>query len=111
MRKIYFGLEFRREEVSIPPVPHSPGIGLKRHTLNIKHYLHKSYLHKKFILAYIRIMKLLKKNYFVKFIEELDFIELSTQAKLLREWNLHDNRLNDRSRYCFMFLHFEVAKV
>ena len=61
-----------------------PGIGLKRHTFNIKHYLHKSYLHKRFILAYIRITKLLKKNYCEKFIEELGFVELSTQAKHLR---------------------------
>ena len=42
--------------------PSAPGIGLKRHTFNIKHYLHKSYLHKKFILAYIQITKLLKKT-------------------------------------------------
>ena len=74
-------------EVNIPP---PPGIGLKRHTLSIKHYLHKSYLHKRFILAYIRITKLLKKNNFEKFIEEFDFVELSTQTKLLKVWVLHD---------------------
>ena len=41
-------------------------------------------LHKRLILAYIRKTKLLKKNYFEKFIEELGFVELSTQAKHLR---------------------------
>ena len=40
-------------------------------------------LHKRFILAYIRITKLLKKCYFEKFIEELGFVELSAQAKHL----------------------------
>ena len=59
------------------------GIGLKRHTFNIKHYLHKSYLRKRFILAYNRITKLLKKSYFEKFIEELSSGELSAQAKHL----------------------------
>ena len=34
---------------------------------------------------------ILKKNYFEKFIEELDFVELSTQAKYLRVWILHNN--------------------
>ena len=33
---------------------------------------------------YIRITKLLKKNYLEKFIEELGFVKLSTQAKNLR---------------------------
>ena len=33
---------------------------------------------------YIRITKLLKKNYLEKFIEELGFVKLSTQAKHLR---------------------------
>ena len=41
-------------------------------------------LHKRFILAYFRTTILLKKNSFEKFIEELDFVELSTQAKHLR---------------------------
>ena len=69
-------------EVNIPPLPPPPlQIRLKRHTFNIKHYLHKSYLHKRFILAYIQITKLLKKNYLEKFIEELGFVELSTQAE------------------------------
>ena len=46
---------------SCPP-PLLRDIGLNRHTFNINHYLHKRYLHKKFILAYIRITKLLKKT-------------------------------------------------
>ena len=62
-------------------------ISLKRHTFSIKYYSHKRYLLIRFILAYIRITKLLKKktkkNYFQKFIEELDFVELSTQDKHL----------------------------
>ena len=85
--------------------PAIPGIGLKRHTFNIKHYLRKSYLHKKFILAYIRITKLLKKNYFKKFIEDLHFVELSTQAKHLSGWKLHDDWLNDSPRYYCEFSH------
>ena len=32
-----------------------------------------------------------EKNYFEKFVEELDFAELSTQAKHLRVWILHDD--------------------
>ena len=48
-------------------------------------------LHKRFILVYMRIRKLLKKNYFEKFIEELGFVELSTQAKHLRASILHDD--------------------
>ena len=56
-------------------------------------------VHKKFIFAYIRIMKLLKKKYFEKFIEELDFVELSTQTKHLRVWILHDDGLNENQRY------------
>ena len=54
-------------------------ISLKRHTFNFKHYVHKTYLRKRFILVYIRITKN-KKKYFEKFIEELDFVELSTQV-------------------------------
>ena len=53
-----------RGEVNIPAIPF-PGIELKRNTVNVKHYLHKNYLHKKFILAiltYIRIMTLPKKK-------------------------------------------------
>ena len=67
------------------------GIGLKRHAFNIKYYLHESHLHKRSISTYIRITKLLKKNYFEKFIEELGFVELSTQAKHLRASILHDD--------------------
>ena len=75
-----------------PPCPPPPGIGLKLHTFNIKHYLNESYLHKRFILAYIRIKKLLKKkNYLEKFIEELGSEELSIQAKHLRTLILHDD--------------------
>ena len=58
-------------EVNIPPAPSpspSPAIGLKRHTFNIKHHLHKS--------LYIN-------SFFEKFIEELGFVELSAQAKHL----------------------------
>ena len=50
----------------------------------MKHYLRKSYLHKKFILVYSQITELLKKNYFQKFIEEFGFAELSTKAKHLK---------------------------
>ena len=80
---LWFGFYDKNLEgqLNIPP---SPGIELKRHTFSIKHYLHKSYPHKRFILAYIRITKLLKKNNFEKFIEELAFVELSTQVKLLK---------------------------
>ena len=75
-----------------PPCQSPPGIGLKRYTFNSKHYLNESYLHKRFILAYIRITKLLKKkNYLEKFIEELGSVELSIQAKHLRTSILHDN--------------------
>ena len=35
--------------------------------------------------------KLLKKNYFEKLIEELGFVELSTQAKFLRAWILRND--------------------
>ena len=38
------------------------------------------------------------KKYF-KFIEELDFVELSTQVKHLRVCVLHDDWLNDSPRY------------
>ena len=40
-----------------------------------------------------------QKNYFEKFIEELDFLKLSTQAKHLGVWILHDDCLNDSPRY------------
>ena len=33
------------------------------------------------------------KNYFDKFIEELDFVELHTQAKHPRVWILHDEQM------------------
>ena len=38
------------------------------------------------------------KSYFEDFIE-LDFVELSTEAKLLRVWILHEDWLNDNPRY------------
>ena len=64
--RLGFYVKHLEGKANIPPAyphPHpSPGIRLKRHTLNIEHYLHKSYLHKKFVLAYIRISKLLKKT-------------------------------------------------
>ena len=44
-----------------------------------------------FILAYVRVTKLLKKHHFEKFIEEFDFVELSTQPKYLRVWILHSD--------------------
>ena len=47
----------------------------------------------------LRIVKLLKKNYFKKFVEEPDFVELSTQAKHLRFWILYDDYLNDSPQY------------
>ena len=85
-------------------------VSLKQHGFNIKHYMHKTYLHKIFILVYIQIknfcaQKKTKQNknkqtsYFEKFIEELDFVEISTQAKHLRVCILHDDWLNDNSRY------------
>ena len=66
-------------------------ISLKRHTSSIKCYLFKNYLHKKFILTYIWITKLMKKNYFEKFLWEIDFVELHTQTKHLRVWILLDD--------------------
>ena len=68
-------------------------ISLKRHSFKVKHYIHKTYLRKMFILVYIPITKLQcsKKNYFDKFIEELDFAELSIQAKHLRVCILHND--------------------
>ena len=75
-----------------------PLVYLKRNIFNIKH-LNKS-LHKTFILAYIRITEqLIKKNYFEKFIEELDFVEFTIQAKHLRLWILQDDWLNGSPRY------------
>ena len=73
-------------------------ISLKRHTFNFKHYVHKTYLHKRFILVYIQIKKKQKK-YFKKFIEELEFVELHIQVKNLRLYILHDERLNDSPQY------------
>ena len=52
-----------------------------------------------------------QKNYFEKFIEELDFLKLSTQAKHLVVWILNDDCLNDSSRYYYQFLHFQFTKV
>ena len=40
-----------------------------------------------------------KKNHFEKFIKELDFKELSTQAKHPRVWILNKDWLNDSPRY------------
>ena len=74
------------------PHPSTPlslrGLASKWHTFNIEHYLHKSYLH-----------KTTEKNYLEKFIEELGFAELSTQAKHLRARILHDNWRNDSLQY------------
>ena len=80
-------------------------ISLKRHTFNFKHYVHKTCLHKRFILVQIKITKN-KKKYFEKFIKELDFVELSTQIKHLRVCVLHGDWLNDNPRYYCQFLHF-----
>ena len=63
------------------------------------------------ILTYIRIRKLLKQNYIEKFIEKVAFVELSTQAKHLRVWILHDDWLNYSLQYYCWFLHFQVTKV
>ena len=56
-----------------------------------------------FFKAYIRITKLLKINYSEKLIEELDYVELSAQAKHLKVWILHDDWLNDSPRFHFQF--------
>ena len=72
-------------------------------------YLDKSYLHKMFILGSDN--ETTQKNYFEKFIEELDFLKLSTQAKHLGVWILHDDGLNDSPRYYHQFLHFQFTKV
>ena len=49
-----------------------------------------TYLRKRFILVHIRFRMTKTKKYF-KFIEELDFVELSTQVKHLRVCVLHDD--------------------
>ena len=62
-------------------------------------YIKVIYIHKKLIWVYIQITKLYyiatlitqNKKYFEKFIEELDFAELSTQAKPLRVLILHED--------------------
>ena len=54
----------------------------------------------------MRIRKLLKKNYFEKFIEELGFVELSTQAKYLRAWILCDDLLNDSPKILLLVFTF-----
>ena len=59
----------------------------------------------------LRIVKLLKKNYFKKFVEEPDFVELSTQAKHLRFWILYDDYLNDSPQYYCQFLYSQFTKV
>ena len=46
-------------------------------------YLHKSYLHKTTEKVHFSL-NYSKENYFERFIEELGFVELSTQAKHLR---------------------------
>ena len=95
-----------------PPSPsHPTNPRFKDGPFNIKPYLHKSHLHERLILAYIGIMKLVKKNYFRKFVEELDFVQLSILAKHMRVWILHDDGLNDDPRYYYYFLHFEITKV
>ena len=66
-------------EVNILPPPFDPGIGLKGHTINKVHF--DSHLNN----------ETTKKNYFEKFIEEVAFVELSTQAKHLKVWILHDD--------------------
>ena len=100
--------KFGGGEANIPPEhpPHtfhpSPGIGLKWHTFNIRHYLHRSYLHKKFVFAYIGITKLVKKKLFQEVYWRTWFCRASAKAKNLRAWILHDNWLNDSPRnYCF----------
>ena len=50
-----------------------------------------------------------KKHYFEKFIEELDFLELSTQAKHLRVQILYDNSLNDCQ--CFIISFYIVSLI
>ena len=52
-------------------------ISIKRRTFSINHYIHKTYLHS-------NNEKQQQQKYFEKFIEELDFIEQSTQVKYLR---------------------------
>ena len=48
-----------------------------------------------YMKACIQSTKLLKKNYFEKFIEKLDFVELSTQDKHLKVWILYHQWPND----------------
>ena len=64
----------------------------------MKHYIHQTFLHIKvfflgsieFSCVRIKQLQYLKKNYFEKFIEELDFVKLSAQPKHLRVWILQD---------------------
>ena len=44
-----------------------------------------------------------KKKYFEKFIEGLEFVELSTQVKHLGVCVLHDDSLNDNPRHYCIF--------
>ena len=76
-------------------------ISLKRRTFSINHDIHKTNLHKKLIYIWITKKKKLKtkKKDFEKLIEELDFVEWSTQVKYLRLCILHDDWLNDSPRY------------
>ena len=68
-------------------------------TLDIYIYIKVIYIHKKLIRVYYQITKLYyiatlitqNKKYFEKFIEEVDFAELSTQAKHLSVWILHED--------------------
>ena len=71
--------KYRRGRYIYSPPPFDPGIGLKGHTINKVHF--DSHLNN----------ETTKKNYFEKFIEEVAFVELSTQAKHLRVWILHDD--------------------
>ena len=52
----------------------------------------------------------LKKNYFEKFIEELDFAELSTQANHLRVWILHGHWVNITHYIIASFYIFSLLK-
>ena len=59
-------------------------IGLKRHSFNIKHYLHKSYLHKTIENVHFSLHSNNETTqkyiyvYFEKFIKEIGFVDLST---------------------------------
>ena len=71
LRKIYTASNFMTKiwkgKANIPPAP------LSRDRVISLHYLHKSYLHKKFILVYIRVTKLLEKNILRSLLKNLVF--------------------------------------